>query len=144
MSTVIILLVFAIGVGLFTDLLFFALGDPHTGEVEDGRILSHYGETWLNRYTERKAQIMVEQARREMKWNADHCNNTPPDFRRPVYNPPNWWKLLVCPRCFNTWASIAAFVVLAFAIPLTGWWLLMFVPFTGFASLALSASESLR
>jgi hypothetical protein len=139
MSTLAYLLFFAIGTGLFVDLLFFAMGDPNHGEVARGRIFSRWGEYMLTRTDNRAHEIEVEHERRIV----EHYERGGDEIM-PIYNPVNWWKLMVCPKCFNAWATTIVFFLLFATSDMSYWWLTAIVPFQGFSNLALAIAGNTR
>lgn len=131
--TVFILIVVALGCGLFTDLYSFCLGDPHYGEVAKGRILSGLGQWLLTRYEHTEANI---KARMACGMTQEECVNT---------HYVNWWKSTgVCPRCFCVWATAAGHVIAVLALGVSLWWLAALPLALGFGGLGLSLADMAR
>jgi hypothetical protein len=151
MMTLLSLLFFAAGTGMFTALLFFAMGDPQEGDVRRGRIGSWLGVWLLDKYNAREVEIAKAEAQAVAKAikkaEADHrahIDTKPGDrfdaskVKLPKHAPVNWWKLFVCPVCLNTWLSLVVFAAFAYASGLTGWWWLGLVPFLGWSTVSVS------
>lgn len=148
-----LLLVFALGTGLVTDLFFFALGDVNEGDLSPNRIFSKQGAYILRKFNERRSAIIAEEERHRRyhianmlsKHNVLSVDELPDEaLEPPIYQPVNWWKLLACPRCFNVWATLATFIALTFALGLSGWWFLALIPYIGFSGLGLAIAQQLR
>ncbi len=144
METVFMIFLFvvvAIGTGLFSDLVSFATGDPNTGEIAKGRIGAWLGAWALNGYNKAEHDERVEADKRAAEFYKNGNDGT--TFPRP-YFPVNWWKLLVCPTCYNVWISLFAFVVLMHANDLSGWYWMAVAPFLGASNVSLSMSRLAR
>lgn len=153
MELALLLLAAAIGMGLFSDLIAFAMGDPSTGQVEEGRIFSWVGERLLRAFERRKSAIANKEdlhheqhiLRMLEVYEKESVADLPEEaLEPPVYNPVNWWKLTVCTTCFNVWLSTALFIALMLITKLPPIWWLGVLPFLGFSNLALAISRAMR
>jgi hypothetical protein len=52
--------------------------------------------------------------------------------------------MLVCPKCFNAWATNIVFFAIFLTSDLHPLWLFAIVPFQGFSSLALTIAGNAR
>jgi hypothetical protein len=93
----------------------------------------------LTRTDNRAHEIEVEHERRIV----EHYERGG-DEMMPIYNPVNWWKLMVCPKCFNAWATTIVFFLLFATSDMSYWWLAAIVPFQGFSNLALAIAGNTR
>lgn len=158
METVLLLLAFAIGTGFFSDLYSFCLGDPHEGQVTEGRVLSWLGRRLLDRFHRHEQRVLAQNEKRVSAFITDArekwtFNNPGKPFVVPSSDrvkrieryPVNWWKATgVCPRCFNVWLCFATFGALAWVCQFpTVWWLAL-IPYLGFSAMALSISSRAR
>ena len=140
METIATMMFFAVGAGVFTDLIAFAMGDPNQGYVEEGRILSRFGAWALRRFEKRFTEIGQERTNRLQK----HLKAGRSIDTEPPYQPVNWWKLFVCPRCMGTWISVASFIAFAVTFDLSGAWAFALIPFVGVSSVSLSIATLAR
>jgi hypothetical protein len=51
---------------------------------------------------------------------------------------------MVCPKCFNAWATTIVFFLLFATSDMSYWWLAAIVPFQGFSNLALAIAGNTR
>lgn len=152
------LLLLSIGAGFFADLWSFCIGDPNRGTLKSGRIFSFLGRWLMDRYqahedeTEKHTmalrQSMYQDAVEKHKlWNPGQpVDVSEEDFEDVFSYRPNWWKVTgLCPRCFNVWASSAAWIAICFNMD-AGWWFrcLGYFVFIAVSHFALSVAEKLR
>lgn len=123
MTPFIQLLLVAIGTGMFSALLSFCLGDP-SGAFNEGRIFSRIGQFFLEQYDRQHSK---NDAINEARVSYGH------DPRIFI----NWWKLGICPYCYNVWLTLVG-QVLAIGVWDLDWWNLIWLPVAfGFSHFAL-------
>jgi hypothetical protein len=131
MVTYIFLALVAYACGLLADLIDFCMGSPSNGAVAPGRIFSSIGKFLGRKYDEKEVE--------HGKWNVK--------MRSEGYNERsflNWWKLGICPYCYNVWLCTIA-VLLTVWLHEFSWEYLWWLPtFWGFAHLGLSKARQAR
>jgi hypothetical protein len=117
------LVIVGIGTGLFSALVSFCLGDP-SGVFNEGRIFSRIGRYFIEQYDRQHSK---HEAINESRVSYGH------DPRIFV----NWWKLGVCPYCYNVWLTFAGQVATIVVMDLA-WMNLFWLPVAlGFSHYAL-------
>lgn len=86
----------------FTYFIDFCIGEPHHGEVEQGRIFSEYGNFILKKYFDVQSD--------KIKNNSTRLN---------------WWKALgVCPICMNVYVTLLAGILICLFFGTSFWGIL--------------------
>lgn len=97
------------GTGLFSALVYFCIGEP-AGNLHEGRIFS-----WVGKYLFTKYKNKTDEHER---FNAQMVEDG--------YEPRtfvNWWKLGICPYCFNVWFTFVSYGVTFWFLGLSVAWL---------------------